>query len=56
MSLDTMYHSLTGGKQFTEEVRTYLLQLPAEDRVIAEAVYARHAAEAASAVDHQRAA
>jgi hypothetical protein len=56
MSLDTMYHSLTGGKQFTEEMQTYLLHLPAEDRLIAEAVYARHGAAAASSNDQQRAA
>jgi hypothetical protein len=45
MSLDTMYRSLTGGDQFTQEVRSYLLQLPSEDRLIAEAVYSRHAVE-----------
>jgi hypothetical protein len=49
MSLDSMYRSLTGGEQFTREVRAYLLDLPAEDRLIADAVYSRHASEPAAA-------
>ena len=45
MSLDNMYRSLAGGERFTQEVRAYLMELPSEDRLIAEAVYSRHAVE-----------
>ena len=48
MSLDTMYRSLTGGEQFTREVRAYLLALPSEDREVVEAVFSRHAVESTS--------
>lgn len=48
MSLDNMYRSLAGGERFTQEVRAYLMELPSGDRLIAEAVYSRHAVEFAA--------